>query len=205
MGYKMNLLEAGLSRIFTHYKNRLFAILTAWRADRSLGQNQDNMDQITSDIRASGLGFIRCRGKGSEIRPDGTELAFDEPSLVVIGDKYGGEADRFRTDMVTLARKYKQDFIIVNVPGKAVEEVSVRNGKVRRTTTVLHFNVIADFYTQLTQGRTFSAKFEALLTEPAPINWLSLQGRKGEGEIFDLCEKDEETLIQKLRVLAKGV
>ena len=96
--------EKTLSREIKHLKEDEYAILTAWRSKKSVKDNMRNMTAIGKDIQKMGHGFVDMHGVGQE--HDGPSI---EKSLLVInGDKRKG----FKEEMLNLAKKYEQDYIV---------------------------------------------------------------------------------------------
>ena len=58
--------EASLARIYSHHRDREFAIVTAHRADMDPDQNRENMISLKGDVRAAGYGYIPLEGIGQE-------------------------------------------------------------------------------------------------------------------------------------------
>ena len=204
----MNLLEASLARIWDHYQNKQFAVLTSWRQGNSQEENDENFKQLKADLKSINTGFIPLVGHGQESTPDGVVNVVEEPSLAVFPRVTPD--DSFRGKIIEIGKKYKQWGLIVHTSKKETdgqislltELVTLDPEKVEEIYGSIHFNKIAKFYSELfscTGNRTFN--FENVLVEDGPHGnnlWLKGTVRVCEGEIFDDFSRHPEAQIREI-------
>ena len=75
----MNLFEASLARIWDHYKNMQFAVLTSWRQNNSKDMNDVNFKSLKADLRTNDIGFVPLIGCCTGDVPGGKTVT-TEPS-----------------------------------------------------------------------------------------------------------------------------
>ena len=203
----MNLLEASLARIWDHYQNKQFAVLTSWRQDNSQEENEANFKQLKADLKSINTGFIPLVGHGQEYI-SGKVNVVNEPSLAVFPK--ATPDDRFRGNIIEIGKKYKQWGLIVHTANKEIdgkvslltELITLDPEKVEEVYDSIHFNRIAKFYSELfscTGGRTFN--FESVLAVDGPHGtnlWMKGMSREGGGEIFDDLNRHPEDQIREI-------
>lgn len=123
-------LEASISRIYQHWQEHEFGLITAWRqyeddcaTPRSGDVNGQNMAGLLNMISASNLDHIRLVGHGTE-----DDMPVEEPSYMVVNQTRDGEAlDNFRDLLVDWASQaaWVQDSIIYHHPQAGSELIQV--------------------------------------------------------------------------------
>jgi hypothetical protein len=205
----MNLFEASLARIWDHYKNRQFAVLTSWRQNNSKDMNDVNFKSLKADLRANDIGFIPLIGYGTGDVPGGETVTI-EPSLAAFPKTTPN--DGFRDIIIDLGKKYKQWGVIIHTSQQAsdnlaqaemfpTELITLNPERVEKVYGSVHFNKIAEFFSELfnKQGRTFT--FEKVLAAGRPKgtnSWMAGMARVSDGEIFDDLNRYEESQLNEI-------
>jgi hypothetical protein len=107
----INLLEASLTRVWQHYedKNRVFAILTAFRGEYDFDENKARNSALASDIRNLGYGFFYLDGYWIENEGTDNERRVKEDSLFVSTQN----TKDFAKNILSLGKKYNQEAVVV--------------------------------------------------------------------------------------------
>jgi len=205
----MSLLEASLIRVWNHYNNKQFGLLTSQKKEASEKENEANYYKLKDDIKQNDLSYVKLRGFGQEVNKlSGKKEVVEEPSFLVVNDK--APSEEFKNLIISLGQKYKQDYVIVNHP-KDAEHAETRTELIKTRPSVkveqryknIHFNKIADFYSQLYGGnRTFT--FEKVLANDGIDNHIDGMGRKASGELLELTGSEEDQLLGILEYLQRG-
>ena len=106
-----------LARIWQQMSDGLnHAIMTAFRGENTLSQNRNRNMSLMADMRDLGWGFTLVAGgfrekvQDAEGNPTGEERDVDEESFFITG---GDDVETFKKQLLSLARKYNQDAVIV--------------------------------------------------------------------------------------------
>ena len=164
--------EASLARIYSHHRDREFAIVTAHRADMDPDQNRENMISLKGDVRAAGYGYIPLEGIGQERTEDGKTIEVKEPSLMVIGNG----TRNLRRDVIQWGRKYNQYMVIYHHPKTGTELIEVAGDKVVDRFEKFSPRVAAFFSRH--RGKAFH--FEGVKYGSPPRSVIEGMGRFGE-------------------------
>ena len=101
--------EGGLSRLVGQAKKKGVAVLSGTRGDKSSKENKARNQQLVKDIRGKGLpGPTKAKGKWE---------GGSERSHIVTSGKHGKRA--FKDKIKGLGKKYDQDAVITQSPGKS--------------------------------------------------------------------------------------
>ena len=101
--------EGGLSRIVSKAKKKGIAVISGARGDKSPKENKARRRQLAKDIRGKGLpGPTKSKGKWE---------GGSERSHIVTSGKQGKR--KFKKKIESLGKKYKQDAVITQSPGKS--------------------------------------------------------------------------------------
>lgn len=107
--------EGGLARVLSHFHNRNFAILTAFRASFSYAENLQRNKMLEAELRAVRAGGIKLIGHWAEA-PDGVEFSDADPSQLtdVTEESYFVpqstlDDGAFFSFILGLIRKFEQD------------------------------------------------------------------------------------------------
>jgi hypothetical protein len=166
---------------------------------------------LKTDLKAKGIGFIPLIGHGQEDAPGGKIDIVTEPSLAVFPKIT--PSDSFRDTIIELGKKYKQFGIIGHTSQEAsndpeqqilfpTELITLNPIRVTKVYSSIHFNKIADFYSELfggRKGRTFT--FEKILAASRPNgtnSWMFGMARVSDGEIFDDLSRHPEAQIREI-------
>lgn len=207
------LLEVSLSRIYSHWKGREFAILTSWKEYKTEQENVDDLNSLKLKLRGMGFGHIRLLGHGEEEDPEkaGETIDVTEPSLLVVNllAHPGGSDPDFREKMIGLGQEYDQWSILYHRPETGTEEIATGKTVGGQPATVLtrykkFVPGAAKYYSQVWQRRgdpaagTFhlapgtESKRRVLLVRYAdrPHGWIEGMGLESSGDMgFGLYEE----------------
>lgn len=155
------LAESSLSRVYQHFKDKEFVILTAWRAASERSENEGKLRDLVKEVRDAGYGFTRIEGRGQELK--GKEMVqVQEPSILIVnetkaapkepGAPHGektpsGSRNDFKDWARKLAGKYEQNFFIHNDKGRAAL-VRVSDGSNEMNFSSFHA-AAGEFYSKL--------------------------------------------------------
>ena len=205
----MNLFEASLARIWDHYKNMQFAVLTSWRQNNSKDMNDVNFKSLKADLRTNDIGFVPLIGCCTGDVPGGKTVT-TEPSLAAFPKTTPN--DGFRDIIIDLGKKYKQWGVIIHTSQQAsdnpvqaemfpTELITLNPERVEKVYGSVHFNKIAEFFSELfnKQGRTFTFEKVLAVGRPKGTNsWMAGMVRVSEGEIFDDLNRYEESQLNEI-------
>ena len=189
--------EASLGRIYQHHKTRAFVILTAWRSERTLEENQAALQKLKQRIRGNGYGFIPLQGVGQE-KVKGKVIEAIEPSLLVPNKVEGPDDGTFRKTALGWAKEASnppQYAIFYATPtneGTTQGAVLKVSGGIEAKLSKFSPNQIGQFYSKLRRGRTFmytpkaseeSIEWLGLRYDDPPQGWIHGMGQEGAGRI----------------------
>jgi len=188
--------EASLGRIYQHHKTRAFAILTAWRGERTLEENQVAFQKLKQRIRGSGYGFIPLDGVGQE-KVGGKVVEASEPSLLVPNKVKGPDDGTFRKialGWALEASKPPQYAIFFATPdgeGGTDGAVLKVGGGVEMKLSKFSPSMVGQFYSKLRRGRTFmyapsaeeSVEWLGVKYGDPPQGWIHGMGMQSEGRL----------------------
>ncbi len=110
--------ESSLSRIKSKSDKGGMAVLSATRTGKSSKENKARNKQLDKDIRGRGLpGATKAKGKWE---------GGSERSHIVTSGKQGKR--KFKKKIESLGKKYKQDAVITQSPGKSATLTRTRKG-----------------------------------------------------------------------------
>lgn len=151
--------ESSLSRIWQHSKDSNMGMITAYRGEFDVKENEKRNRELTGLIRSEGFGFIPVTGFYIENPGQEDEQRVQEKSFVVISSP--NDNGRLRNFLIRMGIKYNQDSVLYKDasdekakligttsgrwPGKNVE---VEVGKFTP-------QKIGQFYTKMKGHRTF--------------------------------------------------
>lgn len=200
------LLEVSLSRIYQHWKDHEFAILTSWKSagKKTQQQNLDDLDELKLTLKKLGFGHIRLLGHGEEEKdpekPGPKTVPVTEPSLLVVNVNIetGEPQPSFRDLIIGLGEKYNQWSIMYHHPETGSEQIRTTQtiGGVPAEVTQRYKKFVpgvADYYSQVWQRRgdpeagTFhlESKRRPLFIRYAdrPHNWIEGMGHESRRDI----------------------
>lgn len=111
---------SSFNRARSHMNTKPCCFITAWRDSDDSGNKLSNNDkrkrnaQLESDIRASGLTYIKATGGFIENQGTDSERRVTEDTFCVIDNKY--PEDRFVSLCIYWCDKYDQDAVLVTMP-----------------------------------------------------------------------------------------
>lgn len=163
------ILEVSTSRIFQHFENNEFAIITSWRQPDTSGaetpeeaqaiieqterENEENYMQIRKTVQGAGLGHIRLAGYGMEEVPGGGMQEVVEKSLLVPNQSFETGKPLPGTDffylMVSIARTYDQWGIVWHSPESGSYLVQVKEETVVQDHMSNFGTAVRQYYSQV--------------------------------------------------------
>lgn len=188
--------EASLSRVYAHWKDRGFAIVSADRGERSPAQNKRWRKKLKAAIRAAGFGFIPLDGFWFEEDPSGKRHKVAERSYLVPARelKEAAAPPLVRpVPAIAVLRKAAlrwgridprnpQESIILTNPGGPVEFLDPITGRPSFSLTRFAPGKVADIYSRL-RKRPGTFVFEGWRFVAPPTTFGEAARRKHEGEI----------------------
>jgi len=181
------LTEATLSRVWQHLKGgNGFCMITAMKHGKSVEENLKRNRKLMADVKSSGLGYFVVDGWSIENKGKPNEVRNKEDSLFIPGkrrDKTVFDAKKFEKLMVTLGKKYNQDWLIMQLPGE--EEIYAYIGGQRSLIAKKWSpDKVANEYTKLRNRgeRTFVFTFNEM---QMPSNIMSGMCMRAAGQLWD--------------------
>lgn len=89
------------SRLWKHFENKNFGLISAYRGENSKADNRDQQDTLKKDIRDLGYGYKEIKGAWRVGKDDDVQFEY---ALFVPNLK--------KEDGITLGKKYNQDAVI---------------------------------------------------------------------------------------------
>jgi hypothetical protein len=152
--------ESSLSRIYQHSQESNIGIITAYRGDYSIKQNEERNSKLMSDIRSAGFGYVSVTGHYIENKGAPEEKKVVEKSFIVISS--ANDSGRLKAFLQRTGAKYNQDSVLYK-DSSADEAVLIGTASGRwpgLDTEVKvgkwHANKIDSYYTQMKGHRTFT-------------------------------------------------
>lgn len=151
--------EASLSRIWQHSHESNMGIITAYRGEFDVSQNEKRNKELVSSIRSSGFGFIPVTGFYVENPGQEDEKKVKENSFVVISSP--NDSGKLRSFLIKMGIKFNQDSVFYK---DASKEKAVLIGTAQGRWPGLNNQVevgkfvpqkIGAYYTKMRGHRTF--------------------------------------------------
>lgn len=102
--------EASLSRIWQHTRESNMGIITAYRGEFDIRQNEKRNKELMSAIRSAGFGFIPVTGFYVENPGQEDEQKVQEKSFVVLSSS--NDSGKLRTFLIKMGIKFNQDSVL---------------------------------------------------------------------------------------------
>lgn len=149
--------EIKLSRVLKHFNSQEYpvGIMTAFRGENTLKQNEAANSALASSFRKLGFGFVWIDGAWIENRGTKSEEHVSEVSILVIGSE--GDDKKMFSSLVEGSKKYNQDAFVYKGSGKKIG-IYDKNGSELVSFDRVAIDKIADNYSKLrssNKGRTF--------------------------------------------------
>jgi hypothetical protein len=187
------LIEASLSRIWQHIQNgKTFAVISAYRGNYTEEENRKRHNQLKTDVRALGHGFIEQKSGYTYTDPlSGEEGGAEEKSLFI--------PNISKADAVALGRKYTQESILWKDDSRFVL-LFIADGSEKSFATTSNgcmtfdANRVKDAYSELIKSKRKNSKikFSFILKE------LRVPSRE---DAYRAIEKKEKLLAEWIDVL----
>lgn len=85
--------EASLSRVYQHFKEGVFGLMSAFRPNYSEEENMARQFTLGQDVRRLGLGFFPVLGKWQGVSERGMFIpSISQQQILALGDRYQQEA-----------------------------------------------------------------------------------------------------------------
>ena len=194
------LTEASLARLYTHWMDRGFAVVSAFRGEHDRAANMVAHGRLKSAVRAAGYGFIPLVGYWVETHSEtGEEKKVEELSLLIPAkriDEGLTERDTPRTELAELRKhalqwgkvsKPVQEAIIFVEPGGPVRFLDPKNGKEQFKLNSFRPGAVGDIYSKLTK-RPGTFMFEGWSWSSPPRSMVEAHRRRHEGELVFIAE-----------------
>lgn len=184
--------SASLSRILGHTEDRNIGIISASRGRYPKQENKTRTNELATDIRGAGFGFVKMSGHYIEgFGQEGEKTPVTEEVFFVIG-KDKEDSGHLKSALKKLGAKYDQESILfkpfgdpkayivgttsVNEDGEPVWPglgTEVEAG-------TFHPNKVGQFFTKMKSGKTFV--FEGIEIDKTPMQHFSEYIRRKYGE-----------------------
>jgi len=185
------LTEASLSRLYSHWMDKGFAVVSAFRGEYDRAKNMVAHGKLKQAVRAAGYGFIPLVGYWVETHAEtGEEKKVEELSLLIPNK---------RTDESLLAELRKhalawgriskpvQESIIFVEPGGPVRFLDPKTGSEQFKLNTFRPGAVGDIYSRLTK-RPGSFIFEKWTWASPPRSMVEAHRRRHEGELVFIAE-----------------
>ena len=156
--------ESSLSRIYQHSQESNMGMVTAYRGDYSIQQNEKRNSSLVSDIRSAGFGFVPVIGYYIENPGTPEETKVVEKSFVVISSS--NDSGRLKGFLKRVGVKYNQDSVLYkDASSDQAVLIGTASGRwpgldVETKVGTWHANKIDSYYTQMKGHRSF--RFESV-------------------------------------------
>lgn len=174
-----------LSRLYTHTLDRNIGIVTAFRGnDLPLSDNRALNNKLEADIKRSGFGYFKMKGRYVKNfgTPDATPS--DEESFLIIG-KNGNDSGNLLSFLKKMGEKYQQESILykpfdstdARLVGTSHTSDFLKFGQVMSVGT-WHPNRAGEFHSVMKGGRTFAFEEKVMIESLEFISAASFSKRK---------------------------
>jgi len=185
------LVETSVSRLLTHFNETGFAVLTAYRGERTPEENAAKLGELKGKVRDAGYSFIPIEGRGREQHPDGTETIASEPGVFIPEKPLYKDAPELLGFALQLGRDYDQTSILYKSPTGPVEEVLCATGEVKSTMPRFGVKEWASFWTSIVHGSKSQQGLKVVFESVVYVlgnaeNFIEGMGRQAQGEIFNV-------------------
>jgi len=183
------LTEAGLSRVYRHWDEHGFAIVSAQRGERTDAENARHTAALKSRIRADGYGFIPLRGYWTETDANtGEKKRQEEISFLIPARRDGGDPlGDLRRDALKWGKRDEQESVILAEPGGPVRFLDPKDGRETFKLTQFVPGKVADIYSTLRNkiGKRSSGTFvfEGWAFSAPPTSFGEASRRQFDGEV----------------------
>ena len=152
--------ESSLSRIYQHSKESNIGMITAYRGQYSVRQNEDRNEKLKSDIQSGGFGYIPVIGFYIENPGTQEERRVKEQSFLVISSS--NDSGKLKGFLQRAGARYDQDSVLYK--DASVEDailIGTSSGRWPGLGTEVKIgkwsaNKIGTYYTQMKGHRTFT-------------------------------------------------
>lgn len=181
--------ESNWGRINQHIDSGCMMI-SACRSENSQDVNNRRTDELASDIKSLGYGYIRILGgyienKGTENETEVTEESFFVPKPKNIEDS------KFFDDAIDLCKKYNQDSVLISLPKFTEFGYYDKNGEFDFSPGedfIANEKQIGKYFSQLVKGSRAGKKFSfddikvewVASRHPASVSQAVLMSKNGE-------------------------
>ena len=152
--------ESSLSRIYQHSKESNIGIITAYRGDYSISQNESRNSNLMSDIRSAGMGYVSVTGHYIENKGSPEEKKVVEKSFIVISS--ANDSGKLKNFLKRTGAKYNQDSVLYkDSANEQAVLIGTAAGRWPGLDTEVevgtwHANKIDSYYTQMKGHRSFT-------------------------------------------------
>lgn len=152
--------ESSLSRIYQHSKESNMGMITAFRGQYSLDQNEKRNKNLVSDIRSAGFGYIPVEGYYVENPGTPEEQKVKEQSFLVISS--ANDSGRLKSFLQRSGVKYDQDSVLYkDASDDDAVLIGTAAGRWPGMNTTIKVgkwsaNKIGSYYTRMKGHRTFT-------------------------------------------------
>jgi len=169
--FKSFLTESSLGRIFQHSTNKEipFALLTAFRGDKTEKENIKNNKELATKIKKAGYGYFFVDDYWIENEGTDKEGKVSETSIFVVGNK--NDSGKLKSLLIKWMKTYNQDAVLYRPEGTKGGEATLlyQSGK-QEVLGKLTFGKVGSAYTKL-RGKAGTFIFEG--TSDGTNNWIS--------------------------------
>jgi hypothetical protein len=152
--------ESSLSRIYQHSQESNLGMITAYRGQYSVQQNEKRNSQLMSDIRSAGFGYVPVTGHYIENPGTPEEQKVIEKSFLVISSSQ--DSGKLKHFLQNVGVKYDQDSVLYK-DSKSDEAILIGTAsgrwpglKVEVKVGKWKPNAIGSYYTKMKGHRTFA-------------------------------------------------
>jgi len=160
-GFKDKMLhESSLSRIYQHSQESNMGMITAYRGQYPVEQNEKRNSQLVSDIRSAGFGYVSVTGFYVENPGTPEERKVREKSFLVISS--ANDSGRLKHFLMRSGVKYDQDSVLYKDASRddaiLIGTASGRWPGLNTEVSVGKWsaNKVGSYYTQMKGHRTFT-------------------------------------------------
>lgn len=153
------IVEVSLGRIYKHFTDTGFAMLSADKWNLSDEENDERYEQLKADVKAAGYGYVPVLGKYTYQDDEGGKKVASEDSLFIPDKPREEGADPLDDVLRELGIKWDQETVLIGHPGGHVELIDPTTGDVDMSFDAFDVKDVADAWSQLrTGGKSQRAK-----------------------------------------------
>jgi hypothetical protein len=173
--------EAGLSRVWqqTNDKSVAYAIITAFRSERTLTQNRAENRKLTAELRKNGFGFIKLDGFWIENEGTPEEIEVEEESFFITAPS--NESGELKGLIRKMVKAYNQEAAVFRpADTKDGSAYLIKNNMGEEQIGKATFSKVGSIYSRMRGRASKTFVFERAVW--SKLNWISALSERVEND-----------------------